>query len=154
VVDPCDSAGCGTLCLVLANTNQPFVASGLRESGPGHSRGRLQVQGPPEPTRPPKVHLLFERADSRPPTCRPRCCREQPVKRNAQGMSILSVSLWVPEFPRSLASDQMSKIRIDNVLWDFKRATPVFTKLGSGQNARCLNPDLKAEQSFPSWTIW
>ena len=58
-------------------------------------------------------------------------------------MSILSVSLWVQGIPRSLASDQRSKIKIDNVFWNFKRATPVFTKLRSEQSARWLNPDLK-----------
>jgi hypothetical protein len=98
----------------------------------------------PESIRPRKVHFLFERADSRPPIYRLQGCREQPVKRSAQGLNILPASLWVQGISRSLASDQRFEVKIDNVFWNFKRATPVFTKLRSGQNARCLSPDLKA----------
>ena len=71
---------------------------------------------------------------------------EQQAKRNGPAPSILSVSLWVPKFPRSLASDQRSKIKIDNVLWDFKRACHAcLYKTQIEQNARCLNPGVKAE---------
>src|ERR1700759_1682627 len=98
----------------------------------------------PESIRPRRVHFLFERVDSRPRIYYLPGCREQPVKRNAQGLNILPVSPWVQGIPRSLASDQRSKIKIDNVFGNFKRATPVFTRLRWGQNARRLNPDLQA----------
>jgi hypothetical protein len=85
-------------------------------------RAESTKKGPSEPTRPPKVHLLFERVDSRSPTYCPRCCKEQPVKRSAQGLNILPAGLWVQGIPRSLASDQRFKIKIDDVFWNLKRA--------------------------------